>query len=109
MSLKRLWESGWDYFGTNLVGLPSEDIPEGSILEDIASENPGSLVRGYIVFQSGAAFFNENGSYEMPALPALVIVALYVDGVFIENRQYAIGPQPLIVSTGRKTHMSAGV
>jgi len=101
--------NGDGIFGIQQVGLPAEDIPSGSILEDIATENPGALVRGYIVFQSGAVFFNEDGSYDTPSLPVLVIVALYVDGVFVENRQYAIGPQPPIVSTGRKTYMSAGV
>ena len=101
--------NGDGIFGIQQVGVLAEDIPSGSILEDIATENPGTLVRGYIVYQSGAVFFNENGSYTEPTAPVLVIVALYVDGVFVGNRQYVLGPIPPVVDTGRKRYMSAGV
>lgn len=96
-------------FGIQGVGLPSEDIPEGSVLHDFAAENPETLVRLFVIYQSGSVFFNEDGTYTEPTSPVLVIVAIYVDGVFVGNRQYAIGPSPPIVSTGRKAYMSAGV
>lgn len=108
-SIRTPLPSGHSWLGTRKVGIPSDEIPSGSLLEDIATENPGTLVRGYIVYQSGSVFFNEDGSYTEPTAPVLVIVALYVDGVFVGNRQYVLGPIPPVVDTGRKRYMSAGV
>lgn len=100
---------GSGIFSGGLVGLPAEDIPEGSIAYDIAQEFPGELIRILIVFQSGTVSFEEDGSYETPDVPVLVILTPFISGVAIANRQYVIGPVPPVVDTGRKQYMSAGV
>lgn len=107
--LRNMSHENWDYFGDPRVGIPSEDIPEGSIAYDLAQEFPGELIRILIVFQSGTVAFEEDGAYETPDVPVLVILTPFISGVAIANRQYVIGPVPPVVDTGRKQYMSAGV
>ncbi len=95
--------------GDPRVGIPSEDIPEGSIAYDIALEFPDDLIRILIVYQNGTVLFEEDGSYETPDVPVLVILTPFISGVSIANRLYLIGPTPPIVDAGLKRHMSSGV
>lgn len=49
--------------GDPRVGIPSEDIPEGSIAETLAAENPGDLVRIFVPSIPQGTVINEDGSY----------------------------------------------
>lgn len=95
--------------GPPLRSIPAGDIPPGSLWEDIALENPDSMIQGVVLSQTGSVYFGEDGSYETPATTVIVLVRIVLDGLFYENRQYTIGTAPPIASTGRKTYMSAGV
>lgn len=97
-----------------ILGVPSRAIhasaiPEGALWEDVALENPDSMIQGVVLSQTGSVYFGDDGSYETPSTTVIVLVRIILDGLFYENRQYTIGTAPPVVSVGRKTHMSAGV
>lgn len=50
-------------FGIQGVGLPSEDIPEGSLSKNLANRFPGRLIRIYIPKIPSGTSANEDGSY----------------------------------------------
>lgn len=78
--LRNMIANNWDYLGAYDVGLPAEDIPEGSLLSYSAIVYSSNLLRVYCDSILPGVTIEEDGSYtgERPDDNSLT---LYVDGV----------------------------
>ena len=94
--------SGWrqinnsGIFGTTRVGIPAEDIPVGSLLEEAALEYPDDLLRSYVTSKPDGVFIEEDGSFTYTGLSFTFYYDLYVNGVYVEQRQFLSGTFNLV-------------
>jgi len=87
MSLKRLWEPGWDYFGPNTVGELAETC--SGLMEEDAREYPGQYLRTFVQNIPPGTYIFDNGSYTGTPPESRL---LYVNGALVGER---LNRQPL--------------
>jgi len=78
--------SGANIVGDPRVGLPSADIPGGSLLEDLAAQFPSSLHRSYVTGSPSGVSVDEDGTVNSGSG---FFWNYYRDGVFIVQYYYA--------------------
>lgn len=78
-------------FDIELAGVLAEAIDSDSLWYEAAQQFPGRLIRGRVLAQSGTLRFDRYGHYTTPTAPTVVLWALDVDDVFIENRTSLLG------------------
>lgn len=92
MSLKRLWEPGWDYFGPNTVGELSSNCD--GLLAGYAEESPERYHRCLVDAQSSSTPIADNGEYTNPGSFEVKYWIHYVNGVAVDSFVSFLGPQP---------------
>ncbi len=69
----------------------ARSIPQSSMYYAKSLSHAGQHIRGRILAQNGTVRFAEDGTYEPPAGPVVVLWALDVGGEFVENVQSLVG------------------
>lgn len=83
--------SGSGVFGKGIIGTLGTLIPFEALWRDIALQYPDALIKGIILNRDDSLPFDEEGRYTIPASRKVLTVAIYLNGVFLENRSYSIG------------------
>lgn len=87
--LRNMSHENWDYFGDPRVGIPSEDIPEGSIMYSRAQADQSALHRVVILSVSRInVLFGEDGTTQSAGVTGTA--QYYKNGIALEIFAFTI-------------------